>query len=484
MADNNLTDFEYPHINRTDYIDDSLPKILSRDDASKRGFRRLETFPNVTPEDVGMKVWLKGVGNFQLISVDPEPEWKQLTDDKREPAYTDWVLENYQTRSDLLTSFSRLGTVSNAIPYFNGPNDIQSTAITPLTRNLLAAGDAATIRSGLGLGNVATLNTPLSGNLIQAGSIPSSAISLSDINNIGWSTGDVKMTYKTAPDNGWVMMNDGSIGNAASGATARANADTYDLYMLLWNNPWCPIQTPTGVETSKTTAASDWSSNKRLVLPRVAGRALAGAGSGYGLSSRPNGGWEGMEYHNLTWDGLPFSGRDGFFPRDYGTIEGIQACACRSIYNQHDWGVGGSIKFTNGSLPYFIPKDGSKVVWGTFESGSTVWNGASPDGYGTLMNVLAKDSSTAIKWRRNDLTINMISYTDATLMGFNGGNNTYVTGYFTPSVSMSSNGRAQVVTFAGVSGSWSTAESSVVGQYGWDQGKMQPTAFINIMIKL
>ena len=102
------------------------------------------------------------------------------------------------------------------------------------------------------------------------------------------------------------------------------------------------------------------------------------------------------------------------------------------------------------------------------------------------MNVLAKNSSTAIKWRNKDdtTTINMISYTDATIMGFNGGNNTYVTSYFTPSVTMSSNGRAQVVTFAGVNGSWSTAEASVVGQYGWDQGKMQPTAFINIMIKL
>lgn len=299
------TDFEYPHINRTDYIDDSLPKILARDDASKHGFRRKETFPNVTADDVGMTVWLEGVGNFQLTSVDPEPVWKQLTDDSREVTYNDWVISNYQPLSATLTSLSRLGSVSNAIPYFNGPADIQSTAITPLTRDIIAASDAETIRSLLGLGNAALLPTPIPGSAIQTGTISKDKIDADFARNLGWTTGDVKLTYKSVADSGWVMMNDGSIGNTASGATTRANADTYDLFMLMWNYSDCVVQTQAGIESTKTTAIQDWSANKRLVLPRTTGRALAGAGQGEGLSVRNPGSSVGEENHTLTWNEMP-----------------------------------------------------------------------------------------------------------------------------------------------------------------------------------
>jgi microcystin-dependent protein len=49
-------------------------------------------------------------------------------------------------------------------------------------------------------------------------------------------TGDVRMTFKNIADDGWIMANDGSIGNAASGATTRANADTEALFSLFYNN--------------------------------------------------------------------------------------------------------------------------------------------------------------------------------------------------------------------------------------------------------
>jgi hypothetical protein len=57
-----------------------------------------------------------------------------------------------------------------------------------------------------------------------------------DLDNVGFSTGDVKLTIKTSADTGWVMMIDRSIGNASSGGTERANADTEDLFTLLWTN--------------------------------------------------------------------------------------------------------------------------------------------------------------------------------------------------------------------------------------------------------
>ena len=48
-----------------------------------------------------------------------------------------------------------------------------------------------------------------------------------------FTTGDVKTTLKTTADAGWVMMNDGTIGDASSGGTTRANADTQALFGLL-----------------------------------------------------------------------------------------------------------------------------------------------------------------------------------------------------------------------------------------------------------
>ena len=99
-----------------------------------------------------------------------------------------------------------------------------------------------------------------------------------------WSTGDVKLTIKTIADIGWVLMDDGSIGSATSGATTRANADTQDLFMLIWNsmtNANAPVSGGRGAS-----AIADWTANKTITLPKTLGRALAVYGLGSGLTSR------------------------------------------------------------------------------------------------------------------------------------------------------------------------------------------------------
>jgi hypothetical protein len=99
-----------------------------------------------------------------------------------------------------------------------------------------------------------------------------------------WTTGDVKVTLKTAADSGWVMFDDGTIGSASSGATTRANADTEDLFTLLWTNTTdanCAVSSGRGVS-----AASDFAANKTIALPKVLGRALAVYGTGSGLTAR------------------------------------------------------------------------------------------------------------------------------------------------------------------------------------------------------
>lgn len=100
----------------------------------------------------------------------------------------------------------------------------------------------------------------------------------------GFTTGDVKLTLKTVADTGWVLMNDGTIGNAASGGTSRANADTADLYTLIWNNcadAQCAVSTGRGAS-----AAADYAANKTIALPKALGRALATYGTGSGLTAR------------------------------------------------------------------------------------------------------------------------------------------------------------------------------------------------------
>ncbi len=112
----------------------------------------------------------------------------------------------------------------------------------------------------------------------------------------GWSTGDMKLTFKTVADAGWVMMNDGSIGNAASAATTRANADTAALFALLWANVAdadAPVSGGRG-----GSAAADFAANKTLTLSKMLGRALGVAGAGAGLTARALGHAVGAETHN------------------------------------------------------------------------------------------------------------------------------------------------------------------------------------------
>lgn len=113
-----------------------------------------------------------------------------------------------------------------------------------------------------------------------------------------WSTGDGKLTLKTSADAGWVMMNDGTLGNAASGASTRANADTAALFALLWNNT---LQADCAVSSGRgASAAADFAANKTIALPKELGRALAIAGTGAGLTARALGSAVGAETHTLT----------------------------------------------------------------------------------------------------------------------------------------------------------------------------------------
>jgi len=148
--------------------------------------------------------------------------------------------------------------------------------------------------------------------ILAAGMTPDKAVRsqlLAALKTLFFSTGDGKLTLKTVADPGWVMANDGSLGNGSSGATTRANADTQALFELLWTNitnTWCPVQDSTGTPVTRgASATADFNANRRIVLPRNLGRALAIAGAGSGLTSRELGQYLGAETHMLTLSEMP-----------------------------------------------------------------------------------------------------------------------------------------------------------------------------------
>lgn len=83
----------------------------------------------------------------------------------------------------------------------------------------------------------------------------------------GW----VQPIYGTGVVTGFVRANGRTIGNASSGASERANADTVNLFTFLYNaDPNLTVSTGRGAS-----AAADYAANKTITLPDFRGRVLA-----------------------------------------------------------------------------------------------------------------------------------------------------------------------------------------------------------------
>lgn len=158
--------------------------------------------------------------------------------------------------------------------------------------------------SGAGTGDVLRAGTPVAGQIAQ----------WTDGNHItgvaatvAFTTGDAKITLKTVADTDWVMMNDGTIGSATSGASTRANADCQSLFTLIFGgipDSYAPIADSAGVARTRAfygnNAATAWAANARIALTRQLGRSLTIAGAGAGLTASVPGQYDGEETHTQT----------------------------------------------------------------------------------------------------------------------------------------------------------------------------------------
>lgn len=178
-------------------------------------------------------------------------------------------------------------------------NAIGAKSVTRDGATALAAGDIASgavclvVYDGTQFQLVATKPVFATSAQAQEGASTSTVISpdtLNDaLNGPNWATGMVApFARSTAPD-GWIKANGGTIGNASSGATTRANADTAALFSLLWsefNNTALPIQDSSGAASIRgASAAADFAANKRLPIHDARGEFIRGMDDSRGVDS-------------------------------------------------------------------------------------------------------------------------------------------------------------------------------------------------------
>jgi hypothetical protein len=122
-------------------------------------------------------------------------------------------------------------------------------------------------------------------------------------------TGFIMFYISNVSPSGWLFLNDGTIGDSLSNATARASADSVNLFSVLWSNSsntWLPIYDSSGSAVSRGgSAIADFNAHRRLSLPRIAGRVLGGAGIGSGLTFREAFQYIGEESHLLNINEMP-----------------------------------------------------------------------------------------------------------------------------------------------------------------------------------
>lgn len=173
---------------------------------------------------------------------------------------------------------------------------ILATQHNPPLEDIAAALSQVVLRSGV---------APLSGNLSAAGfkitnaangTADSDYVTMAQLNAVIASvttgtmpTGAVAGFRMTSPPAGWIKENGGTIGNIASGATTRANADTQALFVLLWNQfdqTRLPIQDSSGAVTTRgASAAADFAAAKRMPLFDARTRFPRGADDGLGYDA-------------------------------------------------------------------------------------------------------------------------------------------------------------------------------------------------------
>lgn len=134
-------------------------------------------------------------------------------------------------------------------------------------------------------------------------------------------TGVVQDYVGLSAPSGWLLLDGRTIGNASSGATARANADTQALFELLWNSFANAQAAVSGGRGASATA--DFNANKTITVPDARGRATFGrdnmggtaasrvTSAGSGIDGTVMGNAGGAQSHTLSQAEMPSHNHTG-----------------------------------------------------------------------------------------------------------------------------------------------------------------------------
>lgn len=165
--------------------------------------------------------------------------------------------------------------------------DAATSKVTPVDADELPLADSAAsygLKKLLWSNLKATLKTYFDG-LYMALVAPGTSGNLLVSNGSAWvstaptaaatvQTGSVFDYLGSTAPSGYVLLDGKTIGDGSSGGTERANADTVDLFTLLWNSmsdTEAPVSSGRGAS-----AAADFAAHKTITLPDARGRTTAG----------------------------------------------------------------------------------------------------------------------------------------------------------------------------------------------------------------
>lgn len=156
-----------------------------------------------------------------------------------------------------------------------GGSGVDPSLVLTKAGNLAGLADQPAARANLGLGSLAVLSEVGLANLASAlveRLVP---------------TGAFQHFMRAAAPTGWVVSGS-TIGNVGSGA-GRANADTWELFTLLWtdfSDTTSAVLTSAGAASTRgASATADWTAGKRLTVPDVRGHFIRSLDSSRGVDS-------------------------------------------------------------------------------------------------------------------------------------------------------------------------------------------------------
>lgn len=228
---------------------------------------------NLEQQIMTAMIWAKGISGTQNLTMNFVQDFG--TQVSGPPSQ---VLTSIAINASPLTNSWKLYLATFTVP------SVAAATLSP------AGDDASYIQVGLPTGQVSRiLFTKPKLYLGQITSVVPELPNYDSIDSIISSprTGDIRTSLNSFQPFGWLLMNDGSIGCAGSGAT-RAAQDTWPLYNLIWNNvniAYAPMVDGLARGASALADFNTAGTGRAMYVTKALGRALASIGQANGTGT-------------------------------------------------------------------------------------------------------------------------------------------------------------------------------------------------------